>query len=42
MKQKRYQYCSKEGLIWTNWFSTNETPQPWQLKPHLKNEYKDK
>lgn len=45
MIQKRYQYRSPEGIVWTPWFNTNlkEIPQDeeYQLKNKLKNEYKE-
>lgn len=48
MIQKRYQYRSKEGIVWTEWqdFMDDDTAllrlqkeEQWQLKP-LKNEYR--
>jgi hypothetical protein len=48
MIQKRYQYRSKEGIVWTEWqdFINDDTmllrlqkEEQWQLKP-LKNEYR--
>ena len=48
MIQKRYQYRSKEGVVWTEWqdFVDDDTmllrlqkEEQWQLKP-LKNEYR--
>lgn len=39
---KRYQYYTKEGIKWTNWFHTQDTvKEKWQLKNKLRNEYKD-
>ena len=39
---KRYQYYSKNGIVWTSWFKwDSDIRDPWQLKNKLKNEYKD-
>ena len=38
--EKRYQYYSKDGIKWTNWFKCNYSDEKWQLKNKLKNEYK--
>lgn len=42
--KKHYQYWSREGKKWTNWFEWNSDYQPkYQLEKHptLLNEYKD-
>lgn len=45
--KKRYQYWSKEGLVWTDWFNWDSDYMPeLQMNDHrifcrLKNEYKD-
>ena len=43
MIQKRYQYYSKDGIKWTEWFNwPHENYKPeWQLKNKLKNEYRN-
>lgn len=42
MAKKRYQYYSKNGIIWTDWFRWDcSSLYPWQLKNKLLNEYKD-
>lgn len=43
MMEKRYQYYSKEGIKWTNWFkiSDNTIQTKWQLKNKLLNEYRN-
>lgn len=40
---KRYQYYSKEGIKWTNWFPLFEGAKrpKWQVKDKLLNEYKN-
>lgn len=38
---KRYQYYSREGIVWTDWFKYEGEKYIWQLKNKLKNEYKD-
>jgi len=38
---KRYQYYSREGIVWTEWFKYEGEKYTWQLKNKLKNEYKD-
>jgi hypothetical protein len=44
MKQKRYQYRTKDGVKWTSWFNFDGPEEPIQLKgfkgDHLKNEYR--
>ncbi len=37
---KRYQYWSKDGIKWTNWFECSHSDNVWQIKNKLKNEYK--
>lgn len=41
-KQKRYQYWSKDGIEWTEWFNVSmKTPEEkWQVKNKLLNEYR--
>lgn len=42
MTYKRYEYYTREGKTWTDWFIWNsDNRDPWQLKNKLKNEYKD-
>lgn len=40
--RKRYQYFSKNGIEWTDWFTpfNDLEQQEWQLKNKLKNEWK--
>ena len=38
--QKRYQYWSKEGIRWTEWFNYDGEKYPYQLGKKLKNEYR--
>jgi hypothetical protein len=42
MIYKRYQYYGKQGIEWTPWFliTGKEIPK-YQLKPNLRNEYKE-
>jgi hypothetical protein len=45
VKQKRYQYRTKSGIEWTQWFDCDsDLDDPIQLKGHkgndLKNEYR--
>lgn len=44
MKEKRYQYISKDGIQWTPWFPCfeDEVEEPYQMKKGLKllNEYR--
>ena len=37
---KRYQYYTKEGIKWSEWFPYNGPEEPYQLDKKLKNEYK--
>lgn len=39
--QKRFEYWSREGKVWTEWFDYDGEQFPWQLKNKLKNEYRD-
>ena len=39
MTYKRYEYYSRDGICWTDWFSYNGEKFQWQLKNKLKNEY---
>lgn len=41
-KQKRFQYRSKNGIVWTDWFNSGSTEEKWQEKNKLLNEYKEK
>lgn len=40
--EKRYQYWSKEGIKFTNWFpvTDNNTKEKWQVKNKLLNEFR--
>lgn len=38
---KRFQYFSKDGIKWTNWFVCKRDDEKWQMKNKLLNEYKD-
>lgn len=40
MMQKRYEFWSREGKKWTEWFDYDGEQFPWQLKNKLKNEYR--
>ena len=41
MIYKRYQYWSRDGIVWTDWFKWNsDLRDKWQLKNKLLNEYK--
>lgn len=49
MIQKRYQYYSKTGIAWTEWFnyrkdngqlSTLQKEEKWQVKNKLLNEFR--
>ena len=40
MTYKRYQYRSKEGVVWTEWFKFRGEREEIQLGK-LKNEYKE-
>lgn len=46
-RQKRYQYWSKDGIVWSNWFDHVGAEEPIQMKGSKKkftllNEYRDK
>ena len=38
--QKRYEYWTREGKKWTEWFEYDGEQFPWQLKNKLRNEYR--
>ena len=38
--EKRYEYWTREGKKWTEWFEYDGEKFPWQLKNKLKNEYR--
>ena len=38
--QKRFEYWSSEGKVWTPWFDYDGEQFHWQLKNKLKNEYR--
>lgn len=38
---KRFQYFSKDGIVWTDWFKCKSSDNKWQLKNKLLNEYKE-
>ena len=38
--EKRYEYWTKEGKVWTPWFKYDGEKYKWQLKNELKNEYR--
>lgn len=39
---KRYEYWSKNGKVWTDWFEINSISKPeYQFGRKLRNEYKD-
>jgi hypothetical protein len=41
VRQKRYQYYSKNGVVWCEWFNSNAiVEEKWQLKGKLLNEYR--
>lgn len=39
--QKRYEYWSRDGKVWSEWFDYDGEQFQWQLKNKLKNEYRD-
>ena len=39
--QKRFEYWSKDGKTWSEWFDYDGEKYPWQLKNKLLNEYRD-
>ena len=41
VRQKRYQYYSRNGIVWTEWFNSKAAvEEKWQLKGKLLNEYR--
>ena len=38
--EKRYEYWTREGKKWTEWFDYDGEKFPWQLKNKLRNEYR--
>ena len=41
-RYKRYQYFTKDGIAWTDWFLwTSDIDEKWQVSKKLKNEYKE-
>ena len=38
--EKRYEFWSREGKKWTEWFEYDGEKYKWQLKNELKNEYR--
>ncbi len=40
VRQKRYEYFSRDGKNWTEWFDYNGEEYKWQLKNKLRNEYR--
>jgi hypothetical protein len=40
VRQKRYEYFSRKGKEWTEWYNYNGEEYKWQLKGKLKNEYR--
>ena len=38
--EKRYEFWSREGKKWTEWFEYDGEKYKWQLKNKLKNEYR--
>ena len=42
MMEKRYEYYTKNGIIFTKWFPFTGADRPkWQVAGKLKNEYRD-
>ena len=42
MTKKRYQYYSKDGIVWSNWFKpVSDLKEKWQLKNKLLNDYEE-
>lgn len=39
--QKRYQYWSNDGIIWSDWFDYDGPQEKYQLNNKLKNEYRE-
>lgn len=40
MRQKRYEYYSSKGKVWTPWFDYDGPEVPYQLDKRLRNEYR--
>ena len=41
VRQKRYQYYTRNGIVWTEWFNSKAiVEEKWQLKGKLLNEYR--
>ena len=40
VRQKRYEYFSRQGKKWTEWFNYDGEEYKWQLKNKLRNEYR--
>ena len=41
MVQKRFQYFTREGKQWSNWFDYDGEHYKWQLVNKLRNEYRE-
>lgn len=41
MIQKRYEFWSKEGKTWSEWFDWDGPQEPYQLDKRLKNQYRE-
>lgn len=39
--EKRFEYFTREGKAWSNWFPYSGEKYKWQLKNKLKNEYRE-
>ena len=40
VRQKRYEYFSRQGKKWTEWFNYDGEEYKWQLQNKLRNEYR--
>lgn len=40
VRQKRYEYFTRDGKEWSKWFHYNGEEYKWQLKNKLRNEYR--
>jgi hypothetical protein len=40
VRQKRYQYFTRNGIAWSKWFNYKGYEFLWQLKGQLRNEYR--
>ena len=41
IRQKRYQYRTRNGIVWSDWFNSKViVEEKWQLKGKLRNEYR--